>query len=55
MRFLPFLCSPTEEKLYSKSRPLTYNELEDCADNSKQLYAEFWVSVDLFKNIFFYF
>jgi len=34
--------SPTEEKLYSKSRPLTYNELEDCADNSKQLYAEFW-------------
>ena len=55
MRFLPFLCSPTEEKLYSKSRPLTYNELEDCADNSKQLYAEFWVSVDLFKNIFFIF
>ena len=55
MRSLPFLCSPTEEKLYSKSRPLTYNELEDCADNSKQLYAEFWVSVDLFKNIFFIF
>lgn len=34
--------SPTEEKLASKSRPLTCNELEDCVNNAKQLYAEFW-------------
>ncbi|XP_068672988.1 tyrosine-protein phosphatase non-receptor type 7-like [Montipora foliosa] len=34
--------SPTEEKLASKSRPLTYNQLEDCVNNSKKLYEEFW-------------
>lgn len=34
--------SPTEEKLASKSRPLTYNELEDCVNNPKQVTTEFW-------------
>ena len=51
--YFPFF-SPTEEKLASKSRPLTYNELEGCVNNSKQLYAEFWVSVD-YNNSFFSF
>ena len=35
--------SPTEEKLASKSKILTYNELEVCVDNLKQLYEQFWV------------
>ena len=39
-----YIYSPTEEKLASKSRPLTCNELEDCVNNAKQLYTEFWVS-----------
>ena len=38
--------SPTEEKLASKSRPLTCNELEDCVNNAKLLHAEFWVSLN---------
>ena len=38
------ICSPTEEKLASKSRSLTCNELENCVNEPKKLYAEFWVS-----------
>lgn len=34
--------SPTEEKLASKSRSLTCNELENCVNEPKKLYAEFW-------------
>jgi len=41
-------CSPTEEKLASKSKPLSYDQLDDCVNNSKKLNEEFWVSaVDL--------
>ncbi|KAK3729224.1 hypothetical protein QZH41_012265 [Actinostola sp. cb2023] len=34
--------SPVEEKLLSKSNPCIYEQLEECVDSTKQLYAEFW-------------
>lgn len=39
---LSILESPTEEKLASKSKPLDYDQLEDCVNNSKKLNEEFW-------------
>ncbi|XP_032236748.1 receptor-type tyrosine-protein phosphatase R [Nematostella vectensis] len=34
--------SPVEEKLSAKSKLITFEELGECVDNTKQLYAEFW-------------
>ena len=55
LKFYFSFFSPTEEKLASKSRPLMYNELEDCVNNSKQLYAEFGVSVHYNDSVFYYY